>query len=128
MQSKRLVNLLVCSLCLGGLSITTALLTATNSVKSENLFAQSQNQPLYPPKVPPEPTPNPLLQPKPQDIPTRDPNEPIYRKPLGEGSSIEVKPPNVDYRIDSPRGTQRVGVCVQQNPQGVCIRYEYTPK
>jgi hypothetical protein len=69
MQSKRLVNLLFGSLFLGGLSITTALLTVTNPVKSENLFAQSQNQPLYPPKVPPEPTPNPLLQPKPQDIP-----------------------------------------------------------
>jgi hypothetical protein len=131
LNSKRLAHFLFRSLFLAGLSITTVLLSATNPVNSEtstNLFAQTQNQPLYPPKVPPKPTPNPLLKPKPQDIPTLDLNKPIYRKPLGERNSIEVKPPNVDIRTDTPSGTHRTGVCVQQNPQGFCIRYQYTPK
>jgi hypothetical protein len=132
LSAKRLLlYLLFSSLFLASLSTTTILLTAPSNVKSEiskNLFAQSQSQRLYPLKVIPQPKPNPLSQPKPQDLPTRDPNTPIYQKPLGEGRSIEVKPPNVDLRIDTQGGVHRGGVCAQFNPSGVCLRYEYNPK
>jgi len=61
--------------------------------------AQSQSQPSFTPTPKPSsftptpsPTPNPLLQRPPAPIPTRNPETPLYRKPLGGGASIDVNP------------------------------------